>query len=239
MKWLFSLGKTCWLVRKISYCHNLCHSCYQVTCIIQIYTVVTKNLRKSVEVSYSLFCHMVSDVSFQSWLPSTTVTGPGMKCSVLQGVHGDTKFLLSRQSGRVGEWKREGRKRKGGKRMEVEGREEREGRRGSRWEKNSLKIHRLNPTASCDLSSISRARFFYWYMHDSFSLVFLTQRQSLLSSREIKKREQDTPSKDLPSVNCFFKIDITSKASIAQFSVKSQFCRFCGWTGAEGMGGRW
>lgn len=138
MKWLFSLGKTCWLVRKISYCHNLCHSCYQVTCIIQIYTVVTKNLRKSVEVSYSLFCHMVSDVSFQSWLPSTTVSGPGMKCSVLQGVHGDTKFLLSRQSGRVREWKREGRKGKGGKRMEVEGREEREGRREALSGKRTL-----------------------------------------------------------------------------------------------------
>lgn len=116
-----------------------------------------------------------------------------------------------------------------------EGRKRRK-ERGSQWEKNSLKIHRLNPTASCDLSSISRARFFYWYIHDSFSLVFLTQRQSLLS-REIKKRDQDTPSKDLPSVNYFFKIDITSKASTAQFSLKSQFCRFCGWTEAEGMGG--
>lgn len=66
-------------------------------------------------------------------------------------------------------------------------------KRGSQWEKNSLKIHRLNPTASCDLPSI---RFFYWYMHDSFSLVFLTQRQPLLS-REVKKGDQDTPSKDL------------------------------------------
>lgn len=95
-------------------------------------------------------------------------------------------------------------RRKKGKRRKENG-SGREGRkrrkeRGSQWEKNSLKIHRLNLTASCDLSSISRSRFFYWYMHDSFSLVFLTQRQSLLSSREIKERDQDTPSKDLPSL---------------------------------------
>lgn len=81
---------------------------------------------------------------FKPWLASTIVSGPGIKCRILEGVHGEISHF-NQEEHRKRDERGEKEEAKKGIIEVVEEKGERE-ERNSQWEKESFKLHLMSST---------------------------------------------------------------------------------------------